>query len=79
MPNSREPGREMAISFAVVGVVAYLIGAAYLTTPMEPAIHPQSWLARPWDLFPAVLFLAAAIGYGRRPHGSEIIQFDRAL
>ncbi len=67
VPHSRDPAREIAIAFIVVGVVAYLTSAAYLGTPIEPAIHPAARFARPWDLFPAALFLVAAIGFGRRP------------
>ena len=78
LPHSREPGREVALTLVVVGVVAYLIGAAYLSAPIEPAIHPDAWLARPWDLFPAALFLVAAIGFGRRPISGHWA-FDRSL
>jgi diguanylate cyclase (GGDEF)-like protein len=78
VPHSREPGRELAIALLVVGVVAYLTGAAYLTAPMEPTIHQGAWLARPWDLVPAFLYLVAAIGFGRRPAISGPA-FDRAL
>ena len=78
VPRSREPGREAAIALGIVGVVAYLISAAYLTAPTEPAIHAQSWLARPWDLFLAALFLAAAVGYSHRPLAEKSI-FDRTL
>jgi diguanylate cyclase (GGDEF)-like protein len=66
VPHSRDPAREIAIAFIVVGVVAYLTSAAYLSAPTEPAIHASARLARPWDLFPALLFLVAAIGFGRR-------------
>ncbi len=78
VPHSRDPAREMAIAFIVVGVVAYLTSAAYLSAPMEPAIHASARLARPWDLFPALLFLVAAIGFGRRPTISRS-SFDLAL
>jgi diguanylate cyclase (GGDEF)-like protein len=78
VPHSRDPAREMAIAFIVVGVVAYLTSAAYLGAPMEPAIHASARLARPWDLFPALLFLVAAIGFGRRPRIARTA-FDRAL
>lgn len=67
VPHSREPGREMAVAFVVVGVVAYLTSAAYLGAPIAPGIHPGALLARPWDIFPGTLFLTAAIGFGRRP------------
>jgi diguanylate cyclase (GGDEF)-like protein len=66
VPNSHEPGREIAVAlFAVVGV-AYLTSAAYFGSPLEPSMHPRALLARPGDLLPAVLFGVAAVGFGRR-------------
>jgi len=78
VPYSREPARDMTLAFFVVGLVAYVTSAAYLGTSVESAVHPLSWLARPWDLLPAALFLFAAIAYGRR-HVVERTGFDRAL
>lgn len=66
VPNSRDPGREIAIALIVVVAVAYLTSAAYLGSPLEPAMHPHAWVARPGDLFPALLFAVAGIGFGRR-------------
>ena len=66
------------MGFVVVGVVAYLTSAAYLDAPIAPGIHPDALLARPWDLFPGALFLAAAIGFGRRPRFARTA-FDGAL
>lgn len=66
IPNSREPGREIAIALVVVVVVAYLTSAAYLGSPSDPGMHPNAFLSRPGDLVPAVLFAAAAIAFGRR-------------
>jgi diguanylate cyclase (GGDEF)-like protein len=66
VPNSRDPGREIAIALIVVVAVAYLTSAAYLGSPLEPAMHPHAWVARPGDLFPALLFAGAGIGFGRR-------------
>jgi diguanylate cyclase (GGDEF)-like protein len=67
IPNSREPGREIAIALVVVVVVAYLTSAAYLGSPSDAGMHPRAFLSRPSDLVPAVLFAVAAIAYGRRP------------
>ena len=66
VPNSREPGTEIAVAFVVVVLVAYLTSAAYLGSPLEPSMHPNALLARPGDLLPAFLFAVAAIGFGRR-------------
>ena len=78
VPHAREPGREIAIALVVVIGIAYLTSAVYLGTPLAAAIYPSAPLARPWDLFPGALFLAAAVGFGRRPQivGSA---FDNAL
>jgi len=82
VPHSRDPGRDMIVAFVAVGLVAYLTSATYLATFLggqaQPAIHPAAWIARPWDLLPAGLFLMAVIGYGSRArlHGTV---FDRAL
>lgn len=66
VPNSRDPGREIGVALVVVVVVAYLTSAAYLGAPSDPAMHPGALIPRPWDLFPALLFAIAAIGFGRR-------------
>ena len=66
VPNSRDPGREIVVALVVVVVVAYLTSAAYLGSPLEPGMHPHALIARPGDLFPAVLFAVAGIGFGRR-------------
>jgi diguanylate cyclase (GGDEF)-like protein len=78
MPNSRDPHREITGAFLLVGFVAYLVSAFYLGWPGEPQLHPGTFLARPWDLLPAALFLAAAIGLrARHPHANSA--FDRTL
>ncbi|MGB6198271.1 MAG: GGDEF domain-containing protein [Candidatus Acidiferrales bacterium] len=61
LPSSRDPSREIFVALIVVGVVAYLTSAAFLSYPVEPAIHPLARIARPWDLLPALLFLVAAV------------------
>ncbi len=66
VPNSRDPSREIAIAMVVVVAVAYLTSAAYLGSPLEPGMHPGALIARPGDLFPALLFAAAGIGFGKR-------------
>lgn len=78
VPQSREPGREIAIAIFVVGVVAYLTSAVYFGALIEPAIRPSALIARPWDLFPATLFFLAAIGFTRRLR-TVSSAFDRAL
>jgi len=66
VPNSREPGREIAVALLVVVVVAYVTSAAYFGSPLEPAMHPAAMFSRSGDIFPAALYAIAAIGFGRR-------------
>jgi diguanylate cyclase (GGDEF)-like protein len=78
LPNARDPRREITAAFLAVSAVGYVTSAVYLGSLTEPAIRPGSFLTRPWELLPAALFLAAAIGYRRRlPQSSTA--FDRAL
>jgi len=78
MPVARDPARELVAASLVVGVVAYLTSAAYFAVPAEASIHPGALLPRPWDLLPALIFLAAAIGFWRRL-GEADSMLDRAL
>jgi diguanylate cyclase (GGDEF)-like protein len=78
VPHSREPEKEMMIALGVVGVVAYLTGLTYLSAPVEPHIYAAAWIPRPWDLLPAALFLAAAIGFQHRVQTNSRI-LDRSL
>ena len=78
VPNSRDPGREIAVALIVVVLVAYLTSVAYLGAPSEPAMHPSWLISRPWDLVPGLLFVAAAIGFGRRLRKGST-PFERTL
>ena len=78
MPSSREPGRELAVAFFVVGGVGYLTGAAFLGLPWQISIHPSWFLARPWEILPAALFIVAAVGFRNRLRRTASA-FDKAL
>ena len=69
---------EMGVAFVIVAAIAYLGGAVYLNAPFGLTIHSSRFLARPWELLPASLFLAAAIGFTRRLRSAHSI-FDKAL
>jgi diguanylate cyclase (GGDEF)-like protein len=78
VPNSRDPGREIAIAMLVVVVVAYMTSAAFFGSPLDPVMHPGALLSRSGDLIPTILFGIAAIGFGRRtPRLAS--PFDRAF
>ncbi len=66
IPNAREPGREIAAALVVVAVAAYLTSVAYLAAPAAPLVHPGWLIPRPWDLFPAGIFMAAAVFFWKR-------------
>lgn len=78
VPNSRDPGREIALTLVVVVVVAYMTSAAFFGAPLDSVMHPMALLARPGDLLPAILFAFAAIGFGRRLR-SHASPFDRVF
>jgi diguanylate cyclase (GGDEF)-like protein len=78
LPSSREPGREIAIACFVVGGVAYLTSAAFLGLPGRISIHPNWFFSRPWEMLPAALFCAAALGLRKRLRRTASA-FDKSL
>jgi diguanylate cyclase (GGDEF)-like protein len=78
VPVSRDPGKEMAIATLIVGAAAYFTSVFYFMLPASPKIHPGTLIPRPWDLVPAVIYIAAAIGYRWRLRRANA-SLDRAL
>lgn len=78
LPKSRDTGREIAASFFMVAAAGYLISAAYLISPWQISMHPRWLLSRPWDLLPAAIFAAAAIGFRTRLRIASSA-FDKSL
>lgn len=78
LPVARQPSREIAAALLVVAAASYVTSTAFLAAPATPALHPARFLSRPWDLFPAVIFLFVAIGFRRRLQFTRTL-FDRAL
>jgi diguanylate cyclase (GGDEF)-like protein len=78
IPVSREPAKEMAGATLVVGAIAYITSIFYFMMPAALKVHPAALIARPWDLVPAAIFAAAAVGYGRRLRRADT-SIDRAL
>jgi len=66
IPVSREPAKELAAATLIVGAVAYLTSVFYFMLPNAPKIHPGAVIPRPWDLLPAAIYVAAALGFGWR-------------
>jgi diguanylate cyclase (GGDEF)-like protein len=78
LPWPREPKSNILAVLSIVVAISCLVSAAFLAFPHEPPIHPQSLLARPWDMLPGVIFLAAAFVLKRIPDG-ESFAFDAVL
>lgn len=66
IPNAREPGREIFAALVVVAGAGYLTSAAFLAAPAAPLIHPGALIPRPWDFFPAGIFVIAAFLFWKR-------------
>lgn len=78
VPVSRDPGKEMAIATLIVGAAAYFTSVFYFMLPTQSKIHPNALIPRPWDLVPAAIYIAAAIGYRSRLRRASA-SLDRAL
>jgi len=78
IPVSRDPAKEIAGVTLIVGAVAYLTSVFYFMLPRAPKIHPGVFVPRAWDLLPAVIYIAATVGYGWRLRRTTAA-LDRAL
>lgn len=78
IPVSRDPGKEIAGVMVIVGAAAYLTSVFYFMLPRAPKIQPGALVPRPWDLLPAVIYVAATIGFGWRLRRANAA-LDRAL
>jgi diguanylate cyclase (GGDEF)-like protein len=66
LPTARQPSRETAGALLVVAIAGYLTSATFLAAPASPVSRASHLLSRPWDLLPALLFLAATICFRQR-------------
>lgn len=66
IPVARDPGKEIAGVVLIVGASAYLTSIFYFMLPHAPKIHMGAFLPRPWDILPALIFLAATAAFWRR-------------
>jgi diguanylate cyclase (GGDEF)-like protein len=78
IPTTRHPSWEIAVALAVVLLSATLLTTAHGQLPADLLVYPGGFFPRPGNLIPAVLFLAAAIGYYRRLRQTAT-PFDRSL
>jgi diguanylate cyclase (GGDEF)-like protein len=78
VPTARNPGWEISIALAVVLLSASLLTTAHWELPADLLVAPGGVFPRPGNLFPAALFLLAAIGYHRRLRRTAT-PFDRSL
>ncbi|HKV26243.1 MAG TPA: GGDEF domain-containing protein [Candidatus Acidoferrum sp.] len=64
--SSRHPGRDIAISFALIVLATFALSFIHWQLPIHLVVQPGHFFPRPGNLIPAVLFLVAAILCHRR-------------
>jgi diguanylate cyclase (GGDEF)-like protein len=70
--------RNILAVLAIVVAALCMIALAFLAFPHQPPIHPGNLIARPWEMLPGVIFLAAAFVLARIPDGDRYA-FDAVL
>jgi diguanylate cyclase (GGDEF)-like protein len=78
LPWPRDPKRNILAVLAIVVAASCLVAMAFLVFPNEPPIHPHSFISRPWEILPGVVFLAAAVVL-KRMTSSDRFAFDAVL
>jgi diguanylate cyclase (GGDEF)-like protein len=78
LPWPRAVKRNIVAVLAIVIAASFLVAISFLAFPNEPPIHPQNLIARPWEILPGVIFLAAAFVLKRIPDGGPFA-FDAVL
>jgi diguanylate cyclase (GGDEF)-like protein len=61
LPWPRDPGKNVIALSSIVISATCMVAVAYLLFPSTPLIRPHSPTPRVWELFPAVIFLIAAV------------------
>ena len=77
-PTARNPSREITLALVVVVLLTSLLSATHWQLPAVFVVQPGGAFPRPGNLFPAGLFLLAAIGYHLRISKNRT-PFDRSL
>jgi diguanylate cyclase (GGDEF)-like protein len=78
LPWPREMKRNLLAVLAIVVATSCLVAMAFLAFPHQPPVHPRNLIARPWEMLPGVIFLAAAFVLQRIPEGDRFA-FDAML
>jgi len=66
LPTARHPLREIAIALWAVLLLAVALSGTHGWLPTDFVVHPGGVFPRPGNLFPALLFAIATVGYYRR-------------
>ncbi len=66
LPMSRHPSREIAVALCLVVALTFAVTNLHRWLPFEFIVQPDGVVPRPGNLFPALLFFIATIGYFHR-------------
>jgi len=66
LPMSRHPVREIAVALCLVVALTFALTNVHRWLPFELIVQPDGFIPRPGNLFPALLFSIATVGYFRR-------------
>jgi diguanylate cyclase (GGDEF)-like protein len=66
LPTARHPVREIALALWAVLALTVVLSGTHGRLPTDFVVHPGGIFSRPGNLFPALLFAIATIGYHRR-------------
>jgi diguanylate cyclase (GGDEF)-like protein len=78
LPWPRDPGKNIVALSSTVLAAAILVSATFLIFPITPVIRPHSPTPRPWELLPALVFLAAVVALDSVKE-NDGFAFDSAL
>ena len=78
LPWPRDPAKNIIALSSIVAGATCLVATAFLIFPSTPPIHPHSPTPRVWELFPALVFLVAAVALNGVKE-SDGFAFDTAL
>jgi diguanylate cyclase (GGDEF)-like protein len=78
LPWPRDPGKNVIAISSIVVSTTCIVAMLFLIFPSTPTIRPHSPTPRPWELFPAFIFLIAVVSLNSVKE-SDIFAFDTAL